>query len=145
MIRTLLAITFASLLAGCATQNLSFSQLAAQLPPLPVGDGQIYVYRSNGYVGSGQTDRIFINDQQIGPARFGAGEFFYVDQPAGDCVVEPKHGLLNLDNLLAKHLKFTLAAGETKYVRITEHFLGGVDATVEDRETATKVLSEMLL
>jgi hypothetical protein len=102
----ILALCAFTLLAGCATGGARYADVGA--PKLAPDRGRIYFYRSAAIVGVAVQPDIKLNGESVGSAA--PGGFFFVDRPRGNYVAS------SATEVEAK-LAFTLAAGETKYVR----------------------------
>ena len=101
------AITFVlSLLTACAT-GPKFNTIESQLSPLPASKARIFFYRSTT-LGGGIQPEIKLNGVVVGKAE-PLGVFF-VDRDPGN--IEVITG-----SEVEKRLTFTVAAGETRYVR----------------------------
>jgi hypothetical protein len=113
MKKLLMFLTLAGLLSfltACAT-GPSYKTVVDSFPPLAAEAGRIFVYRDAIYNPS-KMPAILLNGAQIGLSR--AQGFIYVDRPAGDYKVE-------LAGENAPPAAFTLAHGQTVYVRIGLH------------------------
>ncbi len=110
--RTFLAAAVA-LLAGCATSGMRHAELKTSLAPPKAGEGRIYFYRASSPFGAAVQPDIRINGTSVGGSK--PGGFFYVDRPAGRYEA---HASTEVDRMVS----FTLAAGETKYIRTSPSF-----------------------
>jgi len=99
------------LAAGCAT-GPKFSEMQATIKPLAAGQGRVYVYRDSSF-GAAITPKVAINGKVVGVSR--ANGFFYADLPAGDY-------RLAAETEVERSITFTLAAGESKYVKASISF-----------------------
>lgn len=118
-----------ALLAGCAT-GPKYAEMAKTIAPLEPGKGRIYFFRSNSMGGAAVQPDIRLNNAVVGTSK--PGGFFYVDRPAGNYV-----GAASTET--EKTLSFTLAAGETKYVRTSPSFgllVGRINLELEDPQKA---------
>jgi Protein of unknown function (DUF2846) len=104
----ILALCAFTLLAGCATGGARYADVNVGAPKLAPDRGRIYFYRSAAIVGVAVQPDIKLNGESVGSAA--PGGFFFVDRPRGNYVAS------SATEVEAK-LAFTLAAGETKYVR----------------------------
>lgn len=120
-----LAAGAAMLVAGCAT-GIKHEQMAAGIPSLKSGEGRIYFYRPSSMVGAVLTPEVRLNNQVVGESK--TGGFFFVDRPAGSYVA-------STSTETEKSVSFSLASGETKYVRMYVTF--GVAAGRVNLELAT--------
>jgi hypothetical protein len=94
-------------LVGCATGPM-LTDIESSIPPIPSGEGRIYLYRNAVFFGDGLRPAILLNGENIGnPIPDG---FFFVDRPAGDYEI-------STTTEVERKLSFELAAGEEKYVR----------------------------
>ena len=143
IISSLLVCAVALILAGCAGSRNTYSLVSAQFPQISAGQGRVYFYRWKEAIAYGErkNTKISLNDQKLGTLRTHC--FFFADSPAGVYFVKCQTGLF--DPKQGEHkLTFTLNAGETKYIRITE--LSGLitsdaNPTLEHEEDAIKDLS----
>lgn len=102
-----------ALLSACAATGPGYNEVVAKIPPVPADKARIYFYRSNTIVGAALTSDIRLNDRVVGKSE--RGSFFFVDQAPGNCLV-------STSTEVEKQLTFTVAAGETKYVRTSVSF-----------------------
>ncbi|WP_192579579.1 DUF2846 domain-containing protein [Achromobacter xylosoxidans] len=105
-------------LAGCA--GTRYETAAAQIPPIPQGQGRIYFYQLHPNLVTTRQQKLRVNGVVVG--RNKQGGFFFVDRPAGSYVVT---SLYWTDS----GVSFMLDAGQTRYVR--------VDVASNDGKTAT--------
>lgn len=123
------AIVFA-LLTGCAATGPLYSDISASIPPVPADKGRIYFYRSDTVFGAAVTSDISLNGKVVG--RSERASVFYVDQTPGNCVV-------STSTEVEKHLTFTLAATETRYVHTSVSMgvlVGRINAKLVNAEEA---------
>ncbi|RYF14976.1 MAG: DUF2846 domain-containing protein [Comamonadaceae bacterium] len=97
------------LVAGCAATGAKHQEMAGSIPSLKAGEGRIYFYRQSTMGGAALAPDVKLNKDVVGHAR--TGGFFYVDRPAGSYVATST-------TETEKTLTFSLAPGETKYVRM---------------------------
>ncbi|HEX7891892.1 MAG TPA: DUF2846 domain-containing protein [Ramlibacter sp.] len=97
------------LVAGCAATGARHEEMAGSIPSLKAGEGRIYFYRQSTMVGAALAPDVKLNKDLVGEAR--TGGFFYVDRPAGNYVASSA-------GETEKTVSFSLAPGETKYVRM---------------------------
>jgi len=90
---------------GCAS-GPSYRQIAEEIPTLADGQGRIFFLQSAGYSDSGGGHEVKLNGFYVGKSV--PGGFFYVDRNAGKYAVHCASGTL----------RFTLEAGETKYIEL---------------------------
>ncbi|MEJ6020841.1 DUF2846 domain-containing protein [Ramlibacter sp. PS4R-6] len=95
-------------LAGCAATGAKYETMASGLPAMKAGEGRIFILRDSGMVGAALQPEIKLNGVVVGKSQ--PGGFFYVDRPAGNYTATAA-------TETEKAATFTLAAGETKYVR----------------------------
>lgn len=117
------------MLAGCARPG--YDAVETRYANLPAGQGRIYVYQpsSPGDPVTG-SPYVLVNGRKAG--RTSPGDFFFVDRPAG-------HYTLTIDYYGSAPLKFDLAVGQTRYVRVNK---GGTRLTFNE-ETKEKAETEM--
>jgi hypothetical protein len=128
------AVSLASLvLAGCAS-GVKHKDMLSAMPSMGPGQGRIYFFRSNSFVGAALQPEIRLNAEAVGKSM--PGGFFYVDRPAGKYVAAAS-------TETEKTLTFDLAAGETKYVRSSTSFGIVVGRVILDLETAAKANEEL--
>jgi Protein of unknown function (DUF2846) len=106
--RTLLTIFAFVFLAGCASSGANLTQVAATAPRLAPNNGRVYFYRSPSIVGAAIQPEIRLNGQPVGSSVPGGS--FFVDRPRGSYAASTA-------TEVETKFDFTLAAGETKYVR----------------------------
>ena len=104
----ILALCAFTLLAGCATGGARYADVNVGASKLAPDRGRIYFYRSTSIVGVAIQPDIKLNGESVGSAA--PGGFFFVDRPRGNYVASSA-------TEVEANLAFTLAAGETKYVR----------------------------
>jgi hypothetical protein len=104
----ILALCAFTLLAGCATGGARYADVNVGAPKLAPDRGRIYFYRSTAIVGVAVQPDIKLNGESVGSAA--PGGFFFVDRPRGNYAAS---SATEVESKLA----FTLAAGETKYIR----------------------------
>jgi hypothetical protein len=95
-------------LAGCAATGAKYGEVAGSLPTIKASEGRIFILRDTGIVGAAIQPEIRLNGQVVGKSQ--PSGFFYVDRPVGNYTATTA-------TEVEKALTFTLAAGETKYVR----------------------------
>jgi hypothetical protein len=137
MYRTLLLSAGVALLAAGCASGPQYKDVAASIPTLAPDHGRIYFFRSDNFGGAAVQPEIRLNDQVVG--RSVPGGFFYVDEAPGEYTV-------STSTEVKRQIKFTLRAGDTKYVRtsISMGFLvGHVAPTLDDPETAPKEIEAL--
>jgi hypothetical protein len=102
------SILAASVLGGCATSGLKYSDMASDSPRLRSGFGRIYFYRSGIPLGLAVQPDININGAKVGSAV--PNGYFFVDRPPGKYELSAK-------TEIEEKVPITLQAGETKYVQ----------------------------
>jgi hypothetical protein len=122
-----------ALAAGCAT-GVKHSEMASSMPSVKPGEGRIYFFRSSSPVGAAVQPDIRLGGQVVGTSK--PGGFFYVDRPAGNYVA-------SASTETEKNLSFTLAPGETKYIRSSVGFGHLVGRVILDLETPDKAQAEI--
>lgn len=105
-------LALSSILAGCAT-GPSFTEVAANLDPLPAESGRIYFYRSGSPFGAAVQPSVFLNGDKVGSAV--PGGVFFEDVPPGNYEV-------TTETEVERKATFTLARGQTRYVRMEVGF-----------------------
>jgi hypothetical protein len=138
-LRPLISILcLAFFVAGCAT-GPDFSKYSVSIPPTASGQGQVWFYRPSKMLGSAVQPHVFLNGENVGKAQPGC--YFYVDRPPGE--YEAKCSTEWSDTG-----KFTLAAGDEKYVRLTLGiglFVGHIIPKEVDRATGLREIANCRL
>lgn len=106
-IRRLAILAVAALLAACVT-GPRLAEIQSQIPALEPGQGRLYFYRADTYLGGGIRPNILVNGQIVGSSA--PGGFFFVDVPPG-----PVEVLCSTE--VERKLSLVLDAGQTRYVR----------------------------
>lgn len=125
------------LLTGCAATGARYDQMASAMPALKANEGRIYFMRDTGIVGAAVQPDIALNGQVVGKSQ--RSGFFYVSRPAGNYTA-------TTTTETEKALTFTLAPGETKYVRsyVTMGLMvGRVNLELVDPAKAKSMLAEL--
>ena len=107
------------------------------IPALKAGDGRIYFYRSNSMIGAAVQPTVTLNGQAVGDSK--PGGFFFADAKAGPQEV-------STSTEVEKKLTFTLAPGQTRYVRTVIGlgvFVGRVYPELVDNAAGEAELKEM--
>ena len=137
MKRTLLKLVVAAavtaVLSGCAT-GVKYQDMASTIPAIQADQGRVYFFRSSSMVGAAIQPEIRLDDKVVGKSE--PGGFFFVDAAAGNHVAA-------VSTETEKTLSFTLAAGETKYVRSSPSFGVLAGRIVLDLETPEKAKAEL--
>ncbi|RKP48116.1 DUF2846 domain-containing protein [Trinickia fusca] len=132
----LLSAGVALLAAGCAS-GPQYKDVAASIPTLAADHGRIYFFRESAFGGGMIQPEIKLNDQVVG--RSIPGGFFYVDETPGDYTV-------STSTEVKREVKFSLHAGDTKYVRTSVSMgllVGHITPTLDDPETAPKEVEKL--
>ncbi|HLQ02898.1 MAG TPA: DUF2846 domain-containing protein [Burkholderiales bacterium] len=108
-----LVIAAAALLAGCAAEGIRHADLQASMPALRPGDGRIYFYRVDSILGAAIQPDLRLNGEVVGESI--PGGFFFLDRRPGKYEA---HATTEVE----RSVTFTLAAGETKYIRTSTTF-----------------------
>jgi hypothetical protein len=95
-------------LAGCAAEGPLHKEVAASFPTVPADKGRIYFYRGDTFMGAAVTSDITLNARVVGKSE--RGSFFFVDENPGNCKA-------SASTEVEREVTFTLAAGETKYIK----------------------------
>lgn len=123
----------AVVMAGCAT-GVKYQDMASTIPAVKPDQGRVYFFRSSVMFGAAIQPEIRLDGQVVGASK--PGGFFYVDKAPGNY-------LASTATETEKTLSFTLAAGETKYIRTSPSFGVMVGRIVMDLETPEKALAEL--
>ncbi|MCG3174985.1 MAG: hypothetical protein GMKNLPBB_03319 [Myxococcota bacterium] len=135
LLAALMVIILAGQFLGCAS-GTKYDKAITQLPAMPSNQGRIMFYREGSPMGAAIQPDIRLNGEKVGKST--PGGFFHVDRPIGDYEV-------SCSTEVDKKLTFTLAAGETRYIRtkITMGLMvGHVHPILEDREKAMQILGK---
>ncbi len=136
-LRSLLALVVVAVLAGCAAQGPLHKDVSASIPAVPSGKGRVYFYRPDTMFGAAMTSDITMNGRVVG--RSVRGSFFYVDENPGDCKA-------SASTEVERQVTFTLAPGETKYIKSTVSMgalVGRVNLELVSPGDATKEIAEL--
>lgn len=109
-LKTFFAVVVLGILVGCAAEGPLHKEVAASIPTVPAGKGRIYFYRADTMLGAAVTSDITLNGRVVGKSE--RGGFFFVDENPGSCKA-------SASTEVERELTFTLASGETKYVKST--------------------------
>jgi hypothetical protein len=109
-LKTLVALVIVGILAGCAAEGPLHKEVAASIPTVPAGKGRIYFYRADTIFGAAVTSDITLNGRVVGKSE--RGSFFFVDENPGNCKA-------SASTEVEREVTFTLATGETKYIKST--------------------------
>lgn len=127
---------FALFVAGCAS-GPKYSETASKLLPAKAGEGRVFFYRESSMLGAAVQPDIRLNNEVVGSSK--PGGYFYVDRPAGNYVA-------SASTETEKTASFTLAAGETKYLKTSPSFgvvVGRIVITIEAPEKARAELASL--
>ncbi|KQV96897.1 DUF2846 domain-containing protein [Rhizobacter sp. Root1221] len=127
------AVAVAAVLSGCAT-GVKYQDMANTIPAVKPNQGRVYFLRSSSMVGAAIQPEIRLDGQVVGESK--PGGFFFVDKAPGNY-------LASTSTETEKTLSFTLAAGETKYVRTSPSFGLLVGRIVVELETPDKAQAEL--
>lgn len=127
------AAAVAAVLSGCAT-GVKYQDMANTIPAVKPNQGRVYFLRSSSMVGAAIQPEIRLDGQVVGESK--PGGFFFVDKAPGNY-------LASTSTETEKTLSFTLAAGETKYVRTSPSFGLLVGRIVVELETPDKAQAEL--
>lgn len=125
----LISASVALVASGCAT-GPEYKDVASAIPTLAADHGRVYFFRSDSMAGGMIQPEIKLNDNVVG--RSIPGGFFFVDEEPGEYTV-------STSTEVKREVKFTLHAGDTKYVRTSVSIgllVGHVAPTLEDADTA---------
>lgn len=86
--------------------------MQSAIPTLKAGDGRIYVFRDSSF-GAAIVPAVYVNGQEVGRSLLNS--FFYVDRAPGEYKVSST-------TEVEKSVSLALAAGETKFVRVSIGF-----------------------
>jgi hypothetical protein len=100
-------VALVMVLAGCAS-GVKHKDMASSIPTLQGDQGRIYFFRPSGLIGAGIQPGVMLDGVRVGESQ--PGGFFYVDAKPGN------HEVVTTSEV-EKKLTFTLAKGETKYVK----------------------------
>ncbi len=132
-ISTAIMLMAALVVAGCAT-GPKFSTIQQTLPTLTQDEGRIYFYRSSSPFGAALQPEIRLNGDVVGNSV--PGGVFFRDVKPGNYVVATS-------TEVERRLSFTLAAGQTRYVKTTigiGFFVGRVVPELVDPEVGSMAI-----
>ena len=132
-ISTALTLVAVLVVAGCAS-GPKFSTIHQTLPGLAQDEGRIYFYRSSTAAGAAVQPEIRLNGNVVGNSV--PGGVFFKDVKAGNYVVATS-------TEVERRLSFTLAAGQTRYVKTTVSFgffVGRVAPSLIDPEVGSMAI-----
>ena len=110
VLKSFFALAIVAVLAGCAAEGPLHKEVAASIPTVPAGKGRVYFYRADTMFGAAVTSDITFNGRVVGKSE--RGSFFFVDENPGNCKA-------SASTEVERQVTFTLAAGETKYIKST--------------------------
>lgn len=128
------AATMVAVLAGCAASGAKYDEVASSMPSLKADQGRVYFLRSSSMVGAAVQPDIRLNGEVVGTSK--PGGFFYVDRTAGNYTA-------STSTETEKSASFSLAAGETKYLRTSPSIGLLVGRIVVELETPEKAKAEL--
>ena len=137
VLKTVVAFVAVAVLAGCAAEGPLHKEVAASIPTVPAGKGRVYFYRPDTMFGAAITSDITLNGKVVGKSE--RGSFFFVDENPGSCTA-----LASTE--VERQVTFTLAAGETKYVKSSVSMglmVGRVNLELVSPGDADKDLTEL--
>lgn len=108
LVRWLMVLFAAAMLAGCATSGATYTELQPKLMPPAEGQGRIYIYRTI-VLGAAVQPSVKVNGTVVGSAV--PQGFVYVDRPAGNYTI-------STETEVERTLSLTLAPGQVRYVRL---------------------------
>jgi hypothetical protein len=129
------ALFFALLFSACAS-GPKMSEMASSIPALKPDQGRVYFYRSSSMLGAAMQPTINLNGTAVGESK--PGGFFFVDTRPGPMEVATS-------TEVERKLTFTLAAGQTRYVRTVVGFgvmVGRVYPELVDNPTGEKEIAD---
>jgi uncharacterized protein DUF2846 len=136
-LKTFLALFVVGVLAGCAAEGPLHKEVAASIPTVPAGKGRIYFFRADTMMGAAVTSDIKLNGRVVGKSE--RGSFFFVDENPGSCKA-------SASTEVEREVSFTLAAGETKYIKSSISMglmVGRVNLELVSAGDANKELTEL--
>ena len=128
------AAACAAVLAGCAATGAKYAEIASTIPAVKADQSRVYFFRASSMVGAAVQPDVRLDGKVVGESK--PGGFFYVDTTPGAHVA-------SVATETEKTLSFTLAAGETKYVRQSIGFGVAMGRVVLDLEAAEKARTEL--
>lgn len=129
-----LLLLAAGFLFGCASGQ-KFTELQPKMVAETPGMGRIFFYRTM-VLGAAVQPVVLLNDLRVGQAV--PQGFFYVDRPPGNYLV-------STSTEVERKLSFTLAEGQTRYVRISLSIgfvVGHVYGELVDNEVALEEIKD---
>lgn len=133
--RALFLLVLTLLAAACATGE-SYQATSERFVPVPAGQGRVFFYRPS-VVASALQPAIRMNDTVVGKST--SKGFLFVDRPPGEYTIVTS-------TLLDHYLSVTLAAGETKYVKLKSSvgvYAGHIIPQLADSGTAQRDIAKM--
>lgn len=137
LFRALLISAGVALVASGCASGPEYKDVASAIPTLAADHGRIYFFRSDSFGGAAIQPDIKLNDTVVG--RSTPGGFFFLDEQPGEYSV-------STSTEVARVVKFTLHAGDTKYVRTSVSMgllVGHVTPTLDDPETAQQEIETL--
>lgn len=108
ILRILLWVSIAAIVAGCAASGPKYADLQSSIPALDARQGRIFFYRESSMVGAAVQPSIMLNGEKVGDSV--PGSFFLVDR-------EPGKYIATASTEVERNAQFTLSAAETVYIR----------------------------
>lgn len=134
ILKGLFGIGLVALLSACAS-GPKYEEVHATFPDMGPKNGRIFFYRQAVFFGDGVQPAVKLNGQTVGAAL--PDGFFFVDRPPGDYEV-----LTSTE--VDERLTFTLAQGQTRYVKLTIQMgiiVGRVVPTLVDEQEGKSALA----
>jgi hypothetical protein len=119
------ALGLAACAGGGAPSGPQFSQVAAQLPPVPPDRARFFFYRDYSLYDSLQRPEITLNGQPAAVAEIGGVS--YRDEPPGTYLISVPYSAF----YPYKDKTVTVAAGQTVYVKIQSNILYNNDTLAD--------------
>jgi hypothetical protein len=126
LLRSTLACLALLVVAACAS-GPTFTELQASTPAPAADGGRIYVYRTST-LGAAIQPAVKLDGVVIGEAK--PRGYFYVDRPPGSYKI-------STETEVDRFLSLTLAAGQTRYVRLDPtfgFFVGHISPALVDQQ-----------
>jgi hypothetical protein len=122
MYKTVLIVLLALLINGCASNAPKFNEAKINFDSVDPNNGRVYLYRPSKFLGGGVTPKLILNDTSIGEIE--DESFFFIDRPEGEYHIESSVGALISNTNPENQLDFSLAKGETKYIKFAMTRMG---------------------
>ncbi|MGZ3180961.1 MAG: DUF2846 domain-containing protein [Telluria sp.] len=134
---SLVLVTAALGLAGCAASGPKFAEVEASTPAIKADAGRVYFYRNDSMMGAALQPAIRLDGNEVGTSK--PGGYFYVDLAPGSHEAATSTEVTN-------KVSFVLDKGEVKYVRTAPSFgvlVGHVTPTLVSADEAKKELASL--